>query len=972
MSEIKCLRYDITKSVALSASAGSGKTYALAGRVIKLIYHSIDPNQILCLTFTNKSTKEMKERILSNIQQMVYAPSSKLKELINNLKIEGNFDTVSERFSNNYKNINLSSLNIMTIDAFFVNILKLFAFEAGVSFDFEVGAQEETNGVLSDAFSEFSKEILKNSALMSSIFNLTLFLNEKNPIDFIRKHVVPLMEIRSEIDGIHLQSSNDLDRLESFKNAVEKNRKDLCAFLEENINLIGKGSRGKVKKFCAANNIDDCIKVFDKDLNANANFKKLPENEFAALWNNYKNSAAEYVEQKSEIRKTALLDTVKKFEKIYDRISNEKNILSFSDVKHMVFKLMNDSPMQYDKDYFYFKLDSRIKHMLVDEFQDTNFIQWSVLEPIVDEITSGIGTNEVLGSFFYVGDPKQSIYRFRDAESGLFNLPVIKYRDKICAETLEYNYRSAKAVVDFVNRIFSSNQIKVMGFDYEQAMPKREEEGYVYVESNENFKKIENEELLHKIADKINYLKENGFSYSDIAVLVRKNSSVDTIAAYLMRNNISVLSETTSALFYTPAAVIIISLMKYILHPQDILKEQAASYCDISNFNEKIENIRNNINILDNFQVVLSIIKLFAVNDLFINDTNLYSIIDLAYSSSMNLSNFEDFIDDFEIKLKSVNKKSGAVNENSVKIMTVHKAKGLEFNAVILPDISHKIQVGRNFIKVREDNFKLSDITAYTNKTDRFYSIKLRKIYDAEEKKNRIDELNNLYVAATRAKNALFVLGYEEKNSVFEIIKDILQKEIYEQGSLTHKGEAAGTAANNIPEQFYEIKILPPSKKDMQTEQNEGSFKSRIFGEAFHYTMEMIGKFDVNFADEAVDSMVQRYALYLNRDELEDISSRVYRLLNNREFLTLAEGKRIFKEKSFVDNKVLKRVDLMVIQDDKINIIDYKTHFDELFVNKYKKQVKNYCKIAYESYKMKVDGYIVYAETDIVKIIQVI
>ncbi len=611
--------------------------------------------------------------------------------------------------------------------------------------------------------------------------------------------------------------------------------------------------------------------------------------------------------------------------------------------------------------------------MLVDEFQDTNFIQWSVLEPIVDEITSGIGSNEMLGSFFYVGDPKQSIYRFRDAESGLFNLPVMKYKDKIYEETLEYNYRSSKAVVDFVNKIFSSNQIKTMGFDYEQAVPNRKEEGYVYAESNENFKKIENEELLHKIVDKINYLKENGFSYSDIAVLVRKNSSVDTVAAYLMRNNISVMSETTSALFYTPAAVIIISLMKYILLPQDILKEQAASYCDISNFDEKIENIRNDINILDNFQVVLSIIKLFAVDDLFINDANLYSIIDLAYSSSMNLSNFEDFMDDFEVKLKSTNKKSGDVNENSVKIMTVHKAKGLEFSAVILPDISHKMQVGRNFMKVREDNFELSDIAAYTNKTDRFYSAKLRKIYDAEEKKNKIDELNSLYVAATRAKDALFVLGYEEKNSVFEVIKDILQKEIYEQGRLTHKKEGAGSTSNSIiPEQFYEIKILPPSKKDMQAEQNEGSLKSRIFGEAFHYTMEMIGEFDIQFADEAVDSMMQRYALYLNRDELEDISNRVYRLLNNREFLSLADGKRIFKEKSFVDNKTLKRVDLMVVQDDKINIIDYKTHFDELFTNKYKKQVKNYCKIAYESYKMKVEGYIVYAETDAVKITQVI
>ena len=652
MSKIKHLRYDITKSVALSASAGSGKTYALSGRAIKLLYQGINPNQILCLTFTNKSTKEMKERIVSNIQQIVYTPSDKIKELANNLGIE------ERKFINNYKNIDLSSLNIMTIDAFFVKVLKLFAFEAGVSFDFEVGAQEEANQILMVAIREFSKLILNDRNLMNTIFGLTLSLEEKNPISFIYKYVIPLMDIRSEIDGIILQGSSDFAKLKTFENAVERNRKKLCTFLKENMYLIGKGSRGKINKFCTADNISDYIEIFDKDLNGNANFKKLPESEFVALWYDYKKSVAKYVEHKSEIKKIALLDILKRFEKIYDRISNEKNILSFSDVKHMVFRLMSNGSIQYDRDYLYFKLDSKIKHMLVDEFQDTNFIQWSVLEPIVDEITSGIGTNETLGSFFYVGDPKQSIYRFRDAESGLFSLPIAKYKDKIYSETLDYNYRSSKAVVNFVNKIFSSDNIKTMGFDYEQVVPKRDCKGYVYVESNENFKKIENEELLHKIVEKINCLKDNGFSYSDITILVRKNSSVDVIAAYLMKNSIPVLSETTSALFYTPAAIIMMSLMRYILYPQDILKEQVISYYDIENFDEKIENIRDKINIVDNFQVVLEIIKLFALDDLFIDDANLYAILDLAYLSSMDALNFEDFLDRLEVQLKSNNKKS--------------------------------------------------------------------------------------------------------------------------------------------------------------------------------------------------------------------------------------------------------------------------------------------------------------------------
>ena len=149
-------------------------------------------------------------------------------------------------------------------------------------------------------------------------------------------------------------------------------------------------------------------------------------------------------------------------------LNKEINALSFADINKLVFKLLVQS---LDKEALYFRLDGRINHLLVDEFQDTNVMQYEIILPLITEIVSGYGQNG-LGSFFYVGDTKQSIYKFRGGKKELFDKLEEKF-EQISMENLPSNYRSLKALVKFNNAVFEEIYHRY-GLEFEPQDPAKE------------------------------------------------------------------------------------------------------------------------------------------------------------------------------------------------------------------------------------------------------------------------------------------------------------------------------------------------------------------------------------------------------------------------------------------------------------------------------------------------------------------
>ena len=226
----------------------------------------------------------------------------------------------------------------------------------------------------------------------------------------------------------------------------------------------------------------------------------------------------------------ALNELVGIYEKSKKALYMDDSELSFSDVTSLVHFILNELD---DSEFLYFRLDAQIEHMLLDEFQDTSIVQYEILKPLINEITSGSGIFEN-GSFFFVGDVKQSIYRFRGGVSALFE--SVKNEQHTEVDQLVTNYRSQKEVVSFVNTVFKE---KIKNYTPQNT---REDAQGGYVEV------IQNDELIEATLAQIKKLISLGANLDEIAVLCATNGDGEVVKQKLIEENIDVVTETTTKL----------------------------------------------------------------------------------------------------------------------------------------------------------------------------------------------------------------------------------------------------------------------------------------------------------------------------------------------------------------------------------------------------------------------------------------
>ena len=906
------------KFLALRASAGSGKTFNLVVRYITLLFSGAKPNEILTLTFTNKSANEMKMRIfdvVKNLAKDEQKYQNYLNEIAKNLKIS------KEQILAKQNSVKLeflqSQLNILTIDKFLNKILRNFCWYANTSLDFEIKADKKDS---------IKSEFLKN--LDESLFeNLIEFLllnhmNLNSIFDILYRFYSKESEFNSEID---FQIDFDLEALEiEILNALEPIK---------NHYLNSKEASSRAKKAVEFSNIKELFNVgktwLSKDyLEDYSYFKKksIYDSSLESNLQEAKELLSRYFSIKEQISIEKLFKIYNHFKNTRAKYKKSKNELSFDDITNLVYSLLS----KIENEFLYFRLDSKISHILIDEFQDTSISQFKIFEPLIGEMLSSDKT------FFYVGDTKQSIYRFRGSKQELFNHLITLGAD---SKTLNINYRSKSKIVEFVNEIFLKDKIKtVIGYERQNSNDS-ENRGFIRV--------IKDDEVLENLKEQVEFLKSKNIDDNDIAILTFKNSDVLKIKSFLDEHfkNIKTQTDTSSLLINQQSPKAIINLLKYLYFKDEIYRSNFLTLIEREPFSKL--DLDGKYNLL---LPVTTLIKNIS-DDFHIFDEHILKLIETSFQFK-NLTEFIYEIDHLDTSIDS-NKNRG------IKIMTIHKSKGLEFKHLIVIDRLSGVNKSTSPILFDYEDINLSDIK---------YKMKLREAFDKkykdalkkEEREVLIDRLNTLYVALTRAEDSLFLLIKDDKNSEFNTL-DITPLEIGELESSKEKTTLESTEP-------LELKIRDYGRQsdliDEEEEYKANDLEAILFGNATHFMLEHLYNFDESALIDAKEKTNNRYGIYLN-EKIDSIYEIVLNLLKTEEFQKLTEGE-IYKETPISFDGKLQYIDLMVEFEDKIYIIDYKTSKESY--KSYRTQIENYKKAIKTIKQKETFGYLCFINSDNIKI----
>lgn len=459
--------------LALKASAGSGKTFSLALRFVWLLFRGAKPSEILALTFTNKATKEMQERVQNALKELANPHTLPTSPFLSQLQTMGlSLQEIKANSQKIYQEFLDSTPRICTIDAFFNSILHKFCWYVGLSQDYQMGEDIEEE----ELFEEFLAILSKNSiADSANIFDRLIRFCFDFDIDFSR--VMGHLEVWHN-DKIHF---NDKFLQEIKSHSIAKTKKELAqvessilSTLEQLKALLEKGNASpRALNAVQATTVQEFIKkkswtFLQKDEpNQYRDFKTpLKDEAINAEFCKHIAVLKQYLKQYFLLKERVIFVEL---ERILDAFGRAKNLsirsskkISFANCALKVYELLilgeglNVSAGGIDPQFFYFRMDNTISHILIDEFQDTSPMQYAILQPLIDEIYAGRG-RDIRGqvddrSVFFVGDSKQCIYGFRGSEAGFFD-EVISH-SPLHTHNLPHNYRSKKSIIDFVNACF--------------------------------------------------------------------------------------------------------------------------------------------------------------------------------------------------------------------------------------------------------------------------------------------------------------------------------------------------------------------------------------------------------------------------------------------------------------------------------------------------------------------------------------
>jgi ATP-dependent exoDNAse (exonuclease V) beta subunit len=604
------------------ASAGSGKTYALVKEYLKIILSSPKNDayrNILAITFTNKAVHEMKSRIVGSLSEFAKdTPSSKVQELMQDVSVDTGLSIIQikSKAQQIIKHLihNYAAFDISTIDKFTHRVIRTFAHDLNLPITFEVSLDTEI--LLTEAVDAIIAEAGNDEELTKLLVDFTmektdddkswdisreimetgkLILNENNREEithFDKKKITDfvfiknkLTELRKELETACVDLANDALLL------IENNGIDTNSFsygtFPKHLNFFReKDSRANNHRF---REFDD-IKI-KKDAKDKAIIESIIPTLLEILDSIYTKTEKLlfYMAFLKNITPLSLLNTLSN--KLTE-IQKEQGILSITEFN----KLIHDQIQNQPAPFIYERLGEKYKHFFIDEFQDTSEMQWQNLIPLIDNATSSEDLLGERGSLLIVGDPKQSIYRWRGGKAEQFielskDINPFNNPEKELF-SLKTNWRSYSKIIDFNNEFFgfianefAHNDYKDLYKNHTYQEENNKKGGYVNISFLPKSEKADNGEeenpakvemYLLATLNRIQKVKANGFSYKDIAILTRKKDNGIAIANYLTQHGIPILSSESLLIGSSSEVQCIIAVLYYLKNNND--RESKANF----------------------------------------------------------------------------------------------------------------------------------------------------------------------------------------------------------------------------------------------------------------------------------------------------------------------------------------------------------------------------------------------------------
>ncbi|GAA9320622.1 RecB-like helicase [Helicobacter pylori] len=930
--------------MALKASAGSGKTFALSVRFLALLFKGANPSEILTLTFTKKATAEMKERILDylkilqkeNLEDEKEKEKSQniLKELEEKYHLDPSF--VQNRAQEIYQRFLNAEIRISTIDAFFQSILRKFCWFVGLSANFEVNEdtkahQQQLNESFLSALnneqleelSVFIAQCLSHDSYTSdSILERLRFLknklylfdpNKKDPVFDEERFLEKLRSLNQQIQNIETASNE-------AKKAIKCD--DFRGFLNSSLTwLKKKGEYRYFKKF--------------KD--------EIPtlESECEEIENDLK--------RYYEARESALFKKFPKFIQLYDKATSKIQALDFDAIKDKVHALLNGYE-EMPAEFFYFRLDSKIVHILIDEFQDTSLNDYKILAPFIDEIKAGIGQAKWHRSVFFVGDVKQSIYGFRGSFSSLFE-SVSKdfYHDN-----LEFNHRSSPLIINYVNTIFKKAYQNSPTAYLEQKYPKASSnkhatDGYVKV----SLVADERELLLKQILQEAQNLLEHRIEPKDITILCATNDDALEIKNYLQENLSAIRPSTESSanLSQFVESKIIKNALKYALaeepykpfYKHSVLKLAGYLHDDaiaLAGFNPKKESVAS---------FVWKVMELFELYG-----EPAQSCLELA----VGCEDADGFLEKLEAKAIASSHSKGT------QIMTIHKSKGMQFPYAIVcerlgkPNSSHSNQLLEEY-----DGTELLRLY-YRMKNREVVDKDYARALDKEKAAKENEETNVYYVAFTRAELGLIIVAKDKKESKKES-KNKTMREKLDLAPL-EEGEIAPVISSQKEPSSASVVIKPHAygEQVQEIEEEPSDYEKNNDQEAINFGIALHKGLECQYAYRIPKKSVLEYLNYhhgfygLDYQALEE-SLELFE--NDAKIQALFKNLALRGEVAFLFEGVVSRIDVLLWdRGQNLYVLDYKS--SQNYQQSHKVQVSHYAAfLQTQAPHFKIQAGIIYA-----------
>jgi len=852
------------------ASAGSGKTFTLASEYITLVVKNPqDYRSILAVTFTNKATQEMKTRILSQLYGIAHSlPDSEAYYEQVRMKTGFSEQTIRE---NAAKALSLlthhyNEFRVQTIDAFFQSVLRNLARELNLTANLRVDLNDEQVEV--QAVDELINSLEEGEEVLNWIrdyidknieddkgWNVISQIKDfgKNIFkDFYKDHKTELDNRFSDesffndfITDLRERRTRILNRLNEHAKQMYKKIRDANL---DNPNLFNRGANGllshiiKLTKGTPSNDptpqyVQSCIDSADK-----WPASKCPAKERAAIielasaslcsdlkiLNDYRiNDWREYQSCNLTLKHLSQLRLLHAISEAVDEINKDTNRFMLSNTQSLLCTLMKDS----DTPFVFEKMGAYLKHIMIDEFQDTSTIQWNNFRKLLDNCMAQVDSHNLI-----VGDVKQSIYRWRQGDWKLLNNIEHEFtKEQIKIEPLDTNYRSEENIIRFNNTFFNQAVL--------QTVKELESEGIQgATELVEAYKEIEQkprkdngkgcvriklfrydsknasdykQKILNELIENIRQLLDQGYKQKDIAILARSKTVIPDIVDSFQNidTNVSLVSDEAFRLDASLAVNVIIEALRLLTHPHDKLTESKL----VKLYQQQVIKTGKDINDLfvgenstelksflpsgyiDKFESLSRLSLIDLVDEIY----SLFSLDSLEGQSAYvctfydtlneylrdHPADIDDFIEEWEDTLSSNTIQSDEVD--GIRLITIHKSKGLEYDNVLIPFCDWELE-------------KTNGITIWCSGDDKEkpygelplipvdYSSKMlgtvfEDDYKEEHLQNTVDNMNLLYVAFTRAGKNLFITGKKykertkgksERSHIIQYIIEELAKEL--------------------------------------------------------------------------------------------------------------------------------------------------------------------------------------------------